>query len=281
MNLNSLISQAQVLEVLASTMQPEDKSNLTEDEIQKLRNEYNDWYTSCLSILTDDLEKRFRVEYQGSLMSPKIRQFLESPNKPNPLAGKEGSWLVPYWLHPYERVFRSHIHIQKQILIEAKKQLKVQDVSNDAITTIETLARKFPTIAQQLKSRYNGRPTITITDEYDVQDLFHALLRMFFDDVRAEDSTERYGAKNYRIDFVLKQEETVVEIKMTRPNLNGKKIQDQLAIDIDAYRKHSSCKNLVAFIYDPERYIENPVGFEIDVSGPRQGMTVKVIVVQG
>lgn len=280
MNLDSLISQAQTIEDLASKMQPDDRSTVPAVEIQILRNEYSDWYTSCLSVLIDDLEQRFRAEYEGTTFSSKIRQFLSAPNKPYELY-IEGNSIISYWHYPYENSFQSPFHAQKQILIEAKKKLKGKDILSGTMSIIDMIARRFPLIVQQLRTRHNERSTIEITDEYDVQDLFHALLKLFFDDVRAEDTTERYGAKSSRIDFVLKQEQTVVEIKMTRRNLKGKEVQEELAIDIDAYRKHSNCRNLVAFIYDPSRNIDNPIGFENDLSGPRLGMEVKVIVVQG
>ena len=33
-----------------------------------------------------------------------------------------------------------------------------------------------------LRERYDQRPTLDVNDEYDVQDLFHALLTLSFDD---------------------------------------------------------------------------------------------------
>lgn len=39
---------------------------------------------------------------------------------------------------------------------------------------------KFHQVAVQLKRRHNGRETLRIEDEYDVQDLLEALLKLFF-----------------------------------------------------------------------------------------------------
>jgi len=39
-------------------------------------------------------------------------------------------------------------------------------------------------MANTLKARHDGRSTLEITDEYDVQDLFTAMLKLHFDDVR-------------------------------------------------------------------------------------------------
>lgn len=47
------------------------------------------------------------------------------------------------------------------------------------------LIEKFHLVVRQLRYRYNSRETLDISDEYDVQDLFHALLCIYFDDIRA------------------------------------------------------------------------------------------------
>jgi hypothetical protein len=49
--------------------------------------------------------------------------------------------------------------------------------------------------------RHDGRPTLGVGDEYDVQDLLHALLRLFFDDIRPEERTPSYAGESTRMDF--------------------------------------------------------------------------------
>ena len=51
---------------------------------------------------------------------------------------------------------------------------------------VEHLCRRFDIVARQLRRRHGGRPTLAIDDEYDAQDLLHALLLKRFDDVRSE-----------------------------------------------------------------------------------------------
>jgi hypothetical protein len=48
-------------------------------------------------------------------------------------------------------------------------------------------------VARQLRKRHRDRATLIIADEYDVQDLLHALLRLEFDDVRPEENTPSYA----------------------------------------------------------------------------------------
>ncbi len=148
----------------------------------------------------------------------------------------------------------------------------------DALEKIERIAHRFDIVARQLRRRYKNRATLTIEDEYDIQELFHALLRLFFDDVRPEEWTPSYAGGNSRIDFLLNSEQIVVELKMTRNGLNAREVSNQLNIAIGRYRSHPDCKTLVAFLYDPEQYIDNPKGVEDDLSRAREDMLVKVII---
>ena len=140
------------------------------------------------------------------------------------------------------------------------------------------LCRRFPVFARQLQKRYNQRTPFTIDDEYDVQDLIHALLRVEFDDVRPEAWTPSYAGKSSRMDFLLKRERVVLEAKKTRDTLAAKELGDQLIVDIDRYKEHADCKTLICFVYDPERRIGNPAELEDDLSGLRGALQVHVVV---
>jgi len=103
---------------------------------------------------------------------------------------------------------------------------------------LEQISSRFHLIARQLRSRHNGRSTLVVQDEYDVQDLIHALLRLHFVDIRPEEYTPSYAGKASRMDFLLKQESIVVEIKMTRTGLGAKELSSQLIEDITRYKTH-------------------------------------------
>jgi len=99
-----------------------------------------------------------------------------------------------------------------------------------------------------------------------VQDLLHALLRLYFDDIRPEEWTPSYGGGSSRMDFLLKGHEIVVEVKMTRKGLWAKEVSEQLIIDAAKYRQHPECKTLVCLVYDPEGLVKNPRGIERDLA---------------
>jgi hypothetical protein len=134
------------------------------------------------------------------------------------------------------------------------------------IKAVLGICDRFHAIAGQLIQRRESRPTLEIKDEYDVQDLLHALLRMYFDDIRAEEWTPSYGGGSSRMDFLLKGHELVVEAKMTRKGLTAKEVSEQLIIDAAKYRQHPECKTLVCLVYDPAALVKNPRGIERDLA---------------
>jgi REase_DpnII-MboI len=64
------------------------------------------------------------------------------------------------------------------------------------------LAERFHGVVRQLRERHDSRPTLAVADEYDVQDLFHALLSIYFDDIRAEEWAPSYAGGASRMDFL-------------------------------------------------------------------------------
>jgi hypothetical protein len=144
---------------------------------------------------------------------------------------------------------------------------------------LQAIIEKFHYVATQLKNRYNGKPTIVIEDEYDVQDLMNALLRINFEDVRKEEYTPSYAGGSTRIDFLLKREKILIEVKKTRPTLKDKDVGNQLIVDIAHYKSHPDCKHLICFVYDPDNLIVNPRGLEDDLNkSTSEEMIVEVYV---
>jgi hypothetical protein len=80
------------------------------------------------------------------------------------------------------------------------------------------------------------------------------------------------------MDFLLKPEHVVVEVKMTRKGLGQKELVTQLAEDILRYQSHQDCKTLICFVYDPAGKCSNPTALENDLTKNHGGLQVIVIV---
>lgn len=152
-----------------------------------------------------------------------------------------------------------------------------EDISELAL--LERVLRRFHRTVRQLKHRHNNRVGFSVQDEYDVQDLFHAVLRGLFDDVRPEESTPSYAGGASRMDFLLKSERIVLETKFASDSLRDKQLGEELIVDIGRYQAHPDCRRLVCFIYDPQGNLKNPAGLETDLSRLHGKLEVKVIVV--
>jgi REase_DpnII-MboI len=281
-SLQDLIDRSAELEGRGARIQRDTDSGMTPDELAGFTEDYQRWIATAITNLPADLIDRFRAEYEGNFFSIKIKRFLEDPldvsifhksDTPAP-AG------FSYWTTPFATAFRGPLLTQRLILIEAQ-QRATQTAPNSTIQILELICRRFPRFIYPLTYRQRNRPPFDISDEYDAQDLMHALLRIFFEDVRTEERVPSQAGASSQMDFLLKSEHTVVEVKMTRQGLGAKEIGEQLIVDIERYRAHPDCAVLVAFVYDPSRRLGNPAALEGDLSGQREGIAVAVYVVQG
>jgi hypothetical protein len=144
--------------------------------------------------------------------------------------------------------------------------------------SIVKLCRRFPLLVTELADRYNDRTPFQIADEYDVQDLLRGLLRLHFDDVRAEEWNPSYGGVHSRSDLLLKAERVVVETKMTRPSLGQRELVQQLIVDKAQYQGHPDAGALVCFVYDPDHRLSNPTAIERDLTETDGALTTLVVI---
>lgn len=150
-------------------------------------------------------------------------------------------------------------------LLTRLKPRREHEGKEEILSNLERIFRRFHQVARQLRDRHESRSMLDIKDEFDVQDLLHALLQIFYDDIRPEEWTPSYAGSASRMDFLLKEERVVVEVKKTRDNVRDKQIGNQLIEDIARYGEHPDCRTLVCFVYDPEALIANPTGLENDL----------------
>ena len=164
--------------------------------------------------------------------------------------------------------------LKSEIILNKCKNNKLLSNNKNSIDIVSRIFDRFHLVSKQLTYRHENRTTIEINDEYDVQDLLHSLLKIYFDDIRDEEWTPSYAGKCSRVDFLLKEEQIVIETKKTRRGLNEKNISDELLCDIARYKSHPNCKTLMCFIYDPDEMIKNPRGIEKDLSKNHDNLNV-------
>lgn len=212
---------------------------------------FSAWQSQCLSFL----------EAKLSSNSPYVRAFQENV--------KQG----------YTGQVKAGIGILESFKEDLESGAMVsEETSCDPMEPIRNLCERFHLVARQLRARYDGRDTLDIQDEYDVQDLLHALLHLYFHDIRPEEWTPSYAGKTSRMDSLLKQEQIVVEVKKTRKGLDAKEVGSQLIEDIARYQAHPDCDSLICFVYDPDGRISNPRGIENDLRRSESDLRVEVLI---
>ncbi len=149
---------------------------------------------------------------------------------------------------------------------------------SDPVERVKTLCCRFHSVARQLRLRGEYRATLSVEDEFDAQDLLHALLRIQFDNIDTDEWTPSYSSGAPRTTLLLNDGRLAVIVKKTRPGLNAKDLTDQLRIDADRYRSHGRCTTLLCFMYDPEGRIGNPRGLEASLTSVNDSFVIDVLV---
>ncbi len=177
------------------------------------------------------------------------------------------------------RILNSLVDDCRQGRIESTESIIIDRKTSNPLDNIRAICDRFNFVAKVLRKTHNGKEILAISSEYDVQDLLYALLLLYFDDVRPEECTPSSAGKCSRMDFLIKCEKIVIEVKKTRQGLGDKEIGCQLIEDIARYHSHPDCKTLVCFVYDPDSFIRNPRGLESDLCVKNEhGLSVEVYI---
>jgi len=109
-------------------------------------------------------------------------------------------------------------------------------------TSLYRIFDNFHDVVKQLCTRHDNRPTLSIDDEYDVQDLLHALLKLYFKDIRDEEPVPNFAGASARIDFLLKNEQIGIEVKNKRDSMTSGLLSSKL------YQKFSYVRRMLVCI---------------------------------
>lgn len=150
-------------------------------------------------------------------------------------------------------------------ILEAFDCITLNSPMPDITELIFQICRRFQVFDANIKRRHNGRSTIVIKDEYDIQDALGAILRLFVDDVRPEEYVPSYAGANSRVDFLLPDYGIIIETKYASQTLKDKGIGEQLTIDFHRYKELGKGNHLICFVYDKDSNIVNPAGLISDL----------------
>src|SRR4051794_40665015 len=108
--LQDLYTRSHDLEEFGASIQGDREPGLTADQVGVFVESYQTWFAEVMVVLPADLQERFRKEYEGGALNPKIKSFLEAPLEvsvvhkgPQPVQSAD---VFPYWSNPFDVRFR-------------------------------------------------------------------------------------------------------------------------------------------------------------------------------
>lgn len=128
---------------------------------------------------------------------------------------------------------------------------------------VEQICKRLPHAARVLALRSRkGKVPFEIKDEYDVQDLLHAMLRAFLKYSVQEDPLPKVaGAKSSRIDVSIEELGILIEVKYVRGPDDQKRIFEEYSQDLVLYAEWAHLKTLIYLIYNSDD-LRDPEAFE-------------------
>jgi len=275
-DIEALIRESEQLETSMRAIQSlsSDASTLSDTQAA-----YHRWYARARRFVPEDALARFTDFYEGGQFVTRIKGFLANPSKESPFyKADDPNPLIVQWQHPFETTAGPALLGQRQILTE------VLYASSSVATVLEELsdvARRLPEYMRTLE-RYSSSqcPAPNILDEKGLQALIHAILRLLYADVRAEDFVSQHAGASSRVDFLLAEAGVIIETKMTRQGLADRKVGEELLIDWGRYKRHPDCRAILAIVYDPGYRIDNPTALEAGLSDNSADIPTKAIVVR-
>jgi hypothetical protein len=151
---------------------------------------------------------------------------------------------------------------------ERAERLHPQISPDDASVMLHEIASGLPTAIKSLTER-GSRAAFPVDDERDLQDIVFLILRSLFPDTRREEWAPSHAGSSKRMDLVIPAGSVVIEIKLVRDRGHGRRVADELKIDIESYHGHPACTNLFVLVWDPQRHLADPQQLERDLTGAR------------
>ena len=142
----------------------------------------------------------------------------------------------------------------ENILCDNEKEEQILEILNNFYLFLENLIEREPHKRGGIQQEQLH--ALKIKNEYDVQHLLYACIKLLYPMARAEVS-EDTGYGTVRTDIFLDTNH-VIEVKCTRKNMSLKKLTEEIEADMI----HYNAENIYFFLYDKEKIIENPMVFK-------------------
>lgn len=144
----------------------------------------------------------------------------------------------------------------------AQKPGAAQTTSRIAVEAVLAALHSFTDIVRYLNTRRSSGAILDLADEAGVQDALYLMLRPWILDLVPENPTSKVANRYTIKDFLSHSNRFVIEAKYVRDKEHGRLLAKELNDDIETYRYHPSCDDLIFFIYDPNGNIPDAAAVE-------------------
>jgi hypothetical protein len=164
-----------------------------------------------------------------------------------------------------------------ELLLAGKKE----DAPDADLALVEHLCSRISSAAHILCNRTRKKKqSYTISDEYDVQDLLHSVLRAYLKYSVQEDPLPKVaGTRSSRPDISIQDLGILIEVKYVRSPDDQKSIFDDFSRDLVLYTSWTPLKTLLYVIYNSDD-LSDPEALQ-RLSGPKEinGMRFDVRII--
>lgn len=142
-------------------------------------------------------------------------------------------------------------------------------VTAKACAEIIAALEQFRECVRYLNVRRSKGLQFSIANEADVQDAVFLMLRPWVQDLVYENPTDKVAGRYSLKDFLAPSARTVIEAKYIRDEAHGRNVSREIHDDMENYRHHPACDNIIFFLYDPDSVIPDEQALRAQVSASR------------
>lgn len=144
--------------------------------------------------------------------------------------------------------FEDLIILQKFAYKMSLNDINIKSPKDNIISILNNFHNANKVITRDRRKDHNE---YIIKDEYDVQDLLNVIFKSIYPTIVPEENTPKVGGTIARADFIFKEFEIVLEIKMIKErDRDEKEFIRQIKEDIQSYYRYEP-KYMIFYVYDP------------------------------
>lgn len=167
---------------------------------------------------------------------------------------------------PLSTILEGMDQARKALATSTRSQQAQQQISIEAVLAA---LNSFTDVVRYLNTRRSTGAVLELSSEAAVQDVLYLMLRPWILDLVPENPTDKVANRYTIKDFLSRSGRFVIEAKYVRDREHGKSLAKEINDDIETYRYHSACDDLVFFVYDSDGNIPDAAALERHVKTSR------------